>query len=54
MIMNKISDNNINELVGEYIMNILMDTEEKYNAIMTEMFHKMIKEPKFIENYILV
>ena len=52
MIMNKISDNNINELIGEYIMNILMDTEEKYNAIMTEMFHKMIKEPKFIENYI--
>ena len=34
MIMNKISDNNINELIGEYLMNILMDTEEKYNAIM--------------------
>ncbi len=52
MIMNKLSNNNLNELVVEYINNILVDTEEKYNAIMTEMFNKMIKDIKFIENYI--
>lgn len=52
MIMNKISENNINELVGEYISNILVDTEEKYNVIMTEIFNKMIKDIKFVENYI--
>ncbi len=52
MIMNKISDNNINELVGEYISNILVDTEEKYNVIMTEIFSKMVKDIKFAENYI--
>jgi hypothetical protein len=52
MIMNKISNNNINELIMEYISNILVDTEEKYNVIMIEMFNKMVKDIKFIENYI--
>lgn len=52
MIMNKISENNINELVGEYLSNILVDTEEKYNVIMTEIFNKMIKDIKFAEIYI--
>jgi hypothetical protein len=52
MIMNKISDNNINELVGEYLSNIFVDTEEKYNVIMTEIFNKMVKDIKFIDNYI--
>ena len=52
MIMNKLSNNNINELIIEYINNILVDTEEKYNIIMTEIFNKMIKDIKFIENYI--
>jgi hypothetical protein len=44
MIMNKISDNNINDLIGEYLSNILVDTEEKYNVIMTEIFNKMVKD----------
>jgi len=52
MIMNKISDNNINELIGEYLCNILVDTEEKYNVIMTEIFNKMLKDISFVENYI--
>jgi hypothetical protein len=52
MIMNKISDNNINELVAEYISNLMVDTEEKYNAIMLEIFNKMLKDIKFIKNYI--
>lgn len=52
MIMNKISENNINELVGEYLCNVFVDTEEKYNIIMTEMFNKMLKDIKFADNYI--
>jgi hypothetical protein len=52
MIMNKISENNINELIGEYLCNVFVDTEEKYNIIMTEMFNKMLKDIKFADNYI--
>jgi hypothetical protein len=52
MIMNKISDNNINELISEYVCNILVDTEEKYNIIMTEIFNKMLKDITFVQNYI--
>ena len=52
MIMNKISENNINELIGEYLCNVFVDTEEKYNVIMTEIFNKMLKDIKFVENYI--
>jgi hypothetical protein len=52
MIMNKISDNNINELIGEYIGNILVDTLEKYEMIQFEILQKMIKDIKFINNYI--
>jgi hypothetical protein len=52
MIMNKLSNNNINELLIEYINNILVDDEEKYNIILTELFYKMLKDIKFIEIYI--
>jgi hypothetical protein len=53
MIMNKLSNDNINELVAEYINNInLEDQIEKYNVILTEIFNKMIKDIKFIENYV--
>ncbi len=53
MIMNKLSNDNINELVAEYISNInLEDQVEKYNVILTEIFNKMIKDIKFIENYV--
>ena len=52
MIMNKISDNNINQLTVEYITNVLVDTEEKYNTIQDEIFNKIIKDIKFIDNYI--
>jgi hypothetical protein len=55
MIMNKLSSDNINELVAEYISNInLADNNDgsSYNVILTEIFNKMIKDIKFIENYI--
>ncbi len=52
MIMNKLSNNNINELIIEYLTNILVDTEAKYDNIMNELFQKMIKDIKFIDNYV--
>ena len=52
MIMNKISNNNINELLVEYLNNILVDTNEKYDIIITEIFNKMVKDINFIENYV--
>lgn len=52
MIMNKISNNNINELLIEYIHNILIENEDNYNIIINEIFNKMIKDIKFIDNYI--
>ena len=52
MIMNKLSNNNINELIIEYLTNILVDTEAKYDNIMNELFQKMLKDIKFIDNYV--
>lgn len=52
MIMNKISGNNITMLTTEYLINILVETEEKYNVIQDEIFNKIIKDIKFIDNYI--
>ncbi len=56
MIMNKLSSDNINELVGEYISNINLEENDKegsnYNIILIEIFNKMVKDVKFIENYI--
>ncbi len=56
MIMNKLSSDNINELVAEYISNINLEENNiegsNYNLILTEIFNKMIKDVKFIENYI--
>jgi hypothetical protein len=51
MIMNKISNDNINELIAEYISNININSDN-YNVILTEIFNKMVKDIKFIENYI--
>ncbi len=51
MIMNKISENNMNELLIEYITSIFID-EEKYNIIQTELYNKMIKDIKFIDYYV--
>ncbi len=61
MIMNKLSNNNINELVAEYISNININEQSEeqtdckinnYNIILTELFNKMMKDIKFIENYV--
>jgi hypothetical protein len=51
MIMNKISDNNMVELLKEYIMNIFID-DDKFDIVQTELFNKMLKDVKFIEYYV--
>ena len=52
MIMNKISHNNINELVKEYLSTITITTVEEYNVIQQEILCKLVKDITFIDNYI--
>ena len=52
MIMNKISHNNINELVKEYLLTINISTIDEYNIIQQEMLCKLVKDITFIDNYI--
>ena len=52
MIMNKISHNNINELVKEYLSIITINTVEEYNIIQQEILCKLVKDISFIDNYI--
>jgi len=52
MIMNKISHNNINELIKEYLLTITVKNEEEYIIIQTEILLKLIKDISFINNYI--
>jgi hypothetical protein len=52
MIMNKISHNNINSLIKEYLSTITINTQEEYNSIQDEIICKLIKDITFIDNYI--
>ena len=52
MIMNKLSHNNINELVKEYLSTITIKNEEEYIILQNQIFEKMIKDITFIDNYI--
>ena len=52
MIMNKISHNNINELIKEYLSTISIINEEQYNVIQNEILLKLIKDITFINNYV--
>lgn len=52
MIMNKISHNNINSLIKEYLSTITINTLEEYNSIQHEIICKLIKDITFIDNYI--
>ena len=52
MIMNKLSHNNINELIKEYLSTISLLDEEQYIIIQHELLLKMIKDVTFINNYI--
>ena len=52
MIMNKISHNNIDSLIKEYLSTITINTLEEYNTIQHEIICKLIKDITFIDNYI--
>ena len=52
MIMNKISHNNINSLIKEYLSTITINTLDEYNSIQHEIICKLIKDITFINNYI--
>ena len=51
-IMNKVSFNNINELIKEYLNTINIITNEEYIIIQQEILSKIIKDIKFINNMI--
>ena len=51
MIMNKISSNNINELLKEYLENIAISSIEMYESIQNVLLIKMLKDITFITNY---
>ena len=51
-IMNKVSFNNINELIKEYLNTINITTNEEYIIIQQEILSKIIKDIKFINNMI--
>lgn len=52
MIMNKVSHNNINNLIYEYITTINITTDAEYDLIQLEILAKIIKDITFINNYI--
>jgi hypothetical protein len=51
-ILNKISNNNINELCIEYIENINITSIEEYNVMIEIIFFKMLKDIILCESYI--
>jgi hypothetical protein len=52
LILNKISNDNICELVKEFILTIGKITEEEYEVIQKTLYQKMLNEIKFIDNYL--
>ena len=52
MVMNKLSHNNINELVKEYLSTITISNEDEYYILQNQILEKMIKDITFIDNYI--
>ena len=51
-IMNKLSHNNCNELIKEYLLTITIIDITEYNMIIHEIIIKLINDIKFIDNYI--
>lgn len=52
MIMNKLSCDNINSLIIEYLSTITLESSECYNMIQYEIFSKLFKDITLINNYI--
>jgi hypothetical protein len=51
LILNKISENNINNLIIEFIENIKITCIEDYNEFLETIYCKMISEPTFLKFY---
>ena len=52
LILNKLSQNNINSLVLEFIQNIKIGTIEEYNEILKTIYGKILSEISFIKVYL--
>ena len=51
LILNKVSNDNVEQLVVEYLSNINVKNSEDYDVIQQEMYCKLVKDIKFINNY---
>ena len=50
-ILNKIGENNLDQLIIEYIKNINIDNIDNYNIIILKIFNKILEDNSFITNY---
>ena len=53
LILNKVSENNLNNLYIEFLCNIEIETLEDYEIIQKEIYLKLLKDIKFIDNIII-
>ena len=52
LILNKLSDTNIDNLVIEFIQNIKLNNIDDYNEFLQSIYNKIILEVNFIKNYL--
>lgn len=52
LILNKLSQNNVNNLVLEFIQNIKINTNEEYNEFLKTMYGKILSEISFVKTYL--
>lgn len=52
LILNKLSDTNIDNLVIEFIQNIKLNNIDDYNEFLQSIYNKIISEVNFIKNYL--
>lgn len=53
LILNKVSNDNIDNLVTEFLQNINITNNDEYNLIQTIFYKKLVKEINMIDNYFL-
>jgi len=51
LILNKVSNDNINKLIIEFLQNINIETKEEYELVQNIFFTKLVKEINMIDNY---
>lgn len=52
LILNKLSENNLNNLVIEFIKNIRIQTQQDFNEFINTVYNKIINEFKFVLRYL--